>query len=108
MAAEPRRQQGAAAEAPRSGLGALLNREVGAAWSRIAATPIGTLLTVLVIGIALALPAGLQLLVANARSLAGAWEGATRLSVFAKPGTAEDEIQRLARQLERRESVVEV
>ena len=39
-------------------------------------------MTVAVIGIALALPAGLHLVVANGRTLSGHWEGAAELSVF--------------------------
>jgi cell division transport system permease protein len=50
--------------------------------------PIATLLTVAVIGIALALPASLNLLVQNGRSLAGDWESARDFSVYLQPGTA--------------------
>ncbi|MCP4000730.1 MAG: ABC transporter permease [Gammaproteobacteria bacterium] len=48
--------------------------------------PIATALTVAVIGIALALPASLNLLVQNGRSLAGTWESARDFSVYIKPG----------------------
>jgi len=55
-----------------------------ASLGRLAAHPLSTLMTVAVIGIALALPAGLQLLVTNARTLSGHWEGAAELSVYLK------------------------
>jgi cell division transport system permease protein len=48
--------------------------------------PVATILTVSVIGIALALPASLNLLVQNGRSLAGGWESARDFSVYMQPG----------------------
>ena len=50
--------------------------------AHIARTPLAVALTVLVIGIALALPAGLHLVVTNLRAVAGTWESAARISVF--------------------------
>lgn len=55
-----------------------------AALGRLWRHPGATLLTVAVIGIALALPAGMSVLVGNIRSLSGSWEGAARISVFLK------------------------
>ncbi|HET7588020.1 MAG TPA: permease-like cell division protein FtsX [Gammaproteobacteria bacterium] len=46
--------------------------------------PVASLFSVAVIGIALALPAGMSVLVDNIRTLSGAWEGAARVSVFLK------------------------
>jgi len=57
-------------------------RVLVASLGRLASQPLSTLMTVAVIGIALALPAGLQLLVANARALSGHWEGSAELSVY--------------------------
>lgn len=59
-------------------------RVLVASLGRLASHPMSTLMTVAVIGIALALPAGLQLLVSNARALSGHWEGAAELSVYLK------------------------
>ncbi len=59
-------------------------RVLVASLGRLATQPLSTLMTVAVIGIALALPAGLQLLVTNARTLSGHWEGAAELSVYLK------------------------
>ena len=49
--------------------------------------PVATSLTVAVIGIALALPASLNLLVQNGRNLAGTWESARDFSVYLQPGS---------------------
>jgi hypothetical protein len=57
-------------------------RVLVASLGRVARHPLSTLMTVAVIGIALALPAGLHLVVANGRTLSGHWEGAAELSVF--------------------------
>jgi cell division transport system permease protein len=51
---------------------------------------LATLMTAMVIGIALALPAGLYLLLANLDRLSGAWEGQAGLSVFLKDGIEAD------------------
>jgi cell division transport system permease protein len=56
--------------------------------ARIARTPLAVALTVLVIGIALALPAGLHLVVTNLRAVAGTWESAARISVFLEDDAA--------------------
>ncbi len=49
---------------------------------RLAAAPVNTLLSLLAIGIALALPAGGQLLLDNARQLAGTTSAVPQISVF--------------------------
>jgi cell division transport system permease protein len=62
--------------------------------------PVGTALTVTVMGIALALPASLYVLVQNGRELAGSWQDIRDFSVYLKPGTALAQAQKLERQLE--------
>jgi len=67
--------------------------------ARIARTPLAVALTVLVIGIALALPAGLHLVVTNLRAVAGTWESAARISVFLEDDAAAARLaERVARQ----------
>lgn len=46
--------------------------------------PLATLMTILVIGIALALPAGLYVLHKNVEQLSGEWQQASRISLFLK------------------------
>lgn len=53
-----------------------------AALGRLTRTPLSTLMTAAVIGIAIALPGGLHLLIDNIRSLSGTWEGASSISLF--------------------------
>jgi cell division transport system permease protein len=61
--------------------------------------PVATALTVTVIGIALALPAALGVLVQSGRSLAGGWADVRDFSVYLVPGVALDRAESLAGQL---------
>lgn len=61
--------------------------------------PLAAALTIAVIGIALSLPAGLQVLVSGARSLAGEFADVRDFSVYLVPGTARDRADALAREL---------
>jgi cell division transport system permease protein len=69
---------------------------LGQIWRR----PFNALLTAAVIGIALALPAGLHVLLGNAQQVARGWDGATQVSLFLKRGVSEMRAQALARELE--------
>ena len=61
--------------------------------------PVATVLTVTVIGIALALPAALGVLVQSGRALAGGWADVRDFSVYMAPGVALDRAEALAREL---------
>ena len=74
---------------------------------RLARQPAGTAMTVAVIGIALALPAGLQLLVSNLRALSGQWDDSVELSVYFKPGTTLDRARALAKSIGAMEGVAQ-
>ena len=76
--------------------------------ARIARTPLASLLTITVIGIALALPAGLHLAVANLRAAAGAWEGAARISAFMQVAAGDAGAEKLAARLRGRADVAAV
>ena len=92
----------------RDALGGYLERHLQtlvASLGRLARAPFGTLLTVGVIGIALALPACLHLLVANARALSGGWESALDLTAYLKPVLPEREAAQLAEQIAARPDV---
>jgi len=69
---------------------------LGQIWRR----PFNALMTAAVIGIALALPAGLNVLLSNAQQVASGWDGATQVSLFLKRGVSESRAQTLARELE--------
>jgi cell division transport system permease protein len=66
---------------------------------RLARQPIATVMTIAVIGIALALPAALHLLVANLKSLSGHWDDSVELSLYLSTGTAEARAAELAREI---------
>ena len=70
--------------------------------------PFATLLTVIVIGIALALPACLHVLVQNVRHASGGWNNALDISVYLKPDASLDQAQRAADRIRQRRDVGEV
>jgi cell division transport system permease protein len=75
---------------------------------RMTRAPFATLMTVAVIGIALALPACLELLVVNARSATGSWGNALDISAYFKPDVKAPKVEQLARALRERPDVEEV
>jgi len=75
---------------------------------RLSQHSLATLMTTLVIGIALALPACLHLLVTNAQRAVGGWNRAISVSVYLKRPTSADEARRLAERLRQRRDLAEV
>ncbi|MGB0495199.1 MAG: permease-like cell division protein FtsX [Kangiellaceae bacterium] len=61
--------------------------------NEIAANPFTNFMTVLVIAIALALPAGLQILLENGKVLSQSWDGASRISLYLQLDLSEQEIK---------------
>lgn len=61
--------------------------------------PFASAMTITVIGIALAMPSGLNVLVRNGQALAGGWEGIRDFSVYLKPGNSLDNASQLRDQL---------
>ncbi|MGD8308169.1 MAG: permease-like cell division protein FtsX [Chromatiales bacterium] len=55
-----------------------------ASLGRLSRAPLSTLMTAAVIGVALALPTGLHLLLKNVQTLSGSWDGAATISLFLK------------------------
>lgn len=70
-------------------------RDCVAALGKLCRQPFGSAMTVLVVGIALALPAGLQVLVRTGQSLAGRFETVRDFSVFMAPGVSLDDARAL-------------
>ena len=100
---------------PRRGLGHRLNvyllrhlqvffYTLGQLWR----TPLATLMTAAVIGIALALPSGLQVLLNNAQRLSQGWDGATQISLFLQKGVSEERAQDMAGRLRARDDIASV
>lgn len=79
-----------------------------ASLKRLLHQPLGSLMTVAVIAIALALPAGLLVGVDNARQVSGTWQGAARISLYLKQGLSPQAVSRLAGQLRARPGVAKV
>lgn len=67
--------------------------------------PVGTFLTVSVIGIALALPAALHVLVQTGKSAAGNWDDVRDFSVYMAPATPLPRAEALARELRQRDGI---
>ena len=77
---------------------------LGRLWTQ----PFATLLTVLVIGIALALPACLHVLVLNVRAASGGWGNALDISVYMKPAATLEQAQQAKKRISQRRDVEEV
>jgi cell division transport system permease protein len=75
---------------------------------RLARNPFATLLTALVIGLALAMPLGLKMFVSNALDATGGFTGAIDLSVYFKAGTPLEKVQQLARNARARAGIAQV
>jgi cell division transport system permease protein len=75
---------------------------------RLSTQPFATLLTIVVIGIALALPACLHVLVQNVRSASGGWNNALDISVYMKPAATLDQAKLAAQRVQQRRDVGEV
>jgi cell division transport system permease protein len=72
---------------------------------RLARQPFATALTVLVIGIALALPAGLRVLVNNAGAVSASWQSAADFTVYLKLDVTQEAATRFARTIGARDDV---
>jgi cell division transport system permease protein len=75
---------------------------------RLRRQPFATLLTVLVIAIALALPAGLRVLVSNLGNLSDGWQSAADFTVYFKLEVPTDRARALAREIASRPDVASV
>lgn len=78
------------------------------ALGRLSEHKLATLLTTVVIGVALALPACLHLLIANAQTATGNWNRAVDLSVYMRIPTSLDEVRGIAERLRQRRDVADV
>ncbi len=89
----------------------LLERHAHASVSslgRLWRTPFATMLTLLVIGVALALPACLYVLLGNVQSFGQGWDKGAQISLFLKVSVSQATAQDLASQLKQRDDVANV
>ena len=69
------------------------------ALKRLAGAPIGNLLSIIVIGIAFSLPAGIYILLENLQAFSGQASGAPQLSLFLKLDANTDEVEQIESRL---------
>lgn len=69
---------------------------------------LSSFMTIAVIAIALALPAGMYVLVGNLNTVSDGWDNSARISLFLKSGVNTDQARQLADKLEKYSSIAEV
>ncbi len=82
----------------------VLFSSLGRLWQR----PLGSLMTLLVLGIAIALPLGLHLLVNNLQQLVSQWDSGASISVFLKENTDEKTVKTLVRTLQTEQTIRDI
>ena len=75
---------------------------------QIRRTPASSLMTIAVIGIALALPSGLHLLLKNIQDVSASWDSASQVSLFLKKDLSDSSVKALANQLRDMREIEEV
>ena len=75
---------------------------------QLSRAPISTLMTCMVIGIALALPTGLHTLLQNAQQLSGGWESTAQISVFLKKKVRVEQALKIKKNIEQWPNVISV
>ncbi|HHI76952.1 MAG TPA: cell division protein FtsX [Gammaproteobacteria bacterium] len=78
-----------------------------AALGRLARQPLATLMTAGVIGIAIALPSGLHLLIDNVRTLTGGWDGGSSISLFLVEDLDDRQAEKVRARIAQRPDVAE-
>jgi len=84
--------------------GQALFSSLGRLWQR----PLGSFMTLLVLGIAIALPLGLHLLVNNLQQLASQWDSGASISVFLKESADEKAAKTLLSTLQANKNISEI
>ncbi|HEY5703265.1 MAG TPA: permease-like cell division protein FtsX [Gammaproteobacteria bacterium] len=70
--------------------------------------PVGSALTIAVIGISLALPAGFYVLLENARLISAGWEGSVEITAFLKKDISDATGQKLQQELQSQDNIEKV
>lgn len=74
---------------------------------RLVLNPLSTAMTAAVIGIAIALPAGMYLLVENVRSLTDSWDGTSSITLFLQQSLDDQQINEVRSAIDARKDVAE-
>ncbi|MBL1261432.1 MAG: cell division protein FtsX [Thiotrichaceae bacterium] len=75
---------------------------------RVSRNPLSSLMTIAVIGIALALPAGLHVALKNVQGVSAGWEDAVQISLFLNQGIEAAEARRIAEKISAMPAIEEV
>lgn len=75
---------------------------------QMAKNPMGSFLTIAVIGISLSLPAGFYLLLDNAQRITASWSGAAQITLFLKLEIDDKQVQRLSEKLQQHVDISKV
>lgn len=70
--------------------------------------PVASLMTIAVIGITLALPSGLYVVIHNVQRLSAGWDGSAKISLFLKRDTSDEVAQLLSQKIRRMPAVATV
>ena len=79
-----------------------------ASLGRLTRLPLSTLMTSAVIGIALALPAGMHVALGHLQAISGGWDGAATISLFLKQEVKTSTAEQLAQKLRTKPEIAEV
>lgn len=93
---------------PRNRLQSWLSQHVDcffASLQQLIRTPLASFMTIAVLGIALALPASLYLLLENVQQVSQDWQGTAQISLFLKPKVSDDNAKTLADMLYKRQEI---
>jgi len=71
-------------------------------------SPMSNLMTIAVMGIALALPTGLHVILKNVQQVTSQWDGAAQISLFLKPSVTDKQADQLANILQQRQDIKSV
>ena len=74
---------------------------------RLIKHPLSSLMTWAVIGIALSLPAGLSVLLANVQQLSSGWDGSAQITLFLKMNVSDEDASKLALSLSTRTTIAQ-
>ena len=109
----PRREQGASQS--RTSAGDKMNSYMAHhqlvatdSFKRLLKSLVPSLMTWLVIGIALALPTGLFVALSNVEAVSRGWDGAAQISLFVNKVVSEPDSRQLAKKLQQRDDIAEV
>ena len=81
--------------------------EMRSSYLSLIKTPIASLMTIAVLGIAIALPAGMQLMLKNANTLSANWDGVSKISLYLVEGMANEQAETMLTRIQSRLDVEE-